>query len=58
MYPSYTSKLQGGELSMEVQDILSTSQQDHHNTTPLSLTTTLCVGRKLLGMPLRIGGTL
>src|SRR6266702_5870047 len=56
-YPSYTSKKQGGELSEEVQGTSSTSQPDHHNTTQLSSTTTSCVGQRLLGTHLKIGGT-
>ena len=58
MYPSYTLKKRGGEPSEETQGILSISQPDHHNTTPLSSTTILCVGQRSLGTPLRIGGTL
>src|SRR6266702_3648161 len=58
MYPSYTSKKQGGEPSEEAQDTSSTSQPDHHNTTQLSSTTTSCVGQRLLGTHLKIGGTL
>ncbi len=56
MYPLYTSKRQGGEPLEEAQGILSISQQDHRNITLLSLTTTLCVGLRSLGMPLRTGG--
>jgi len=56
-YLSYTSKKQGGGLSEEAQGISSISQPDHHNITQLSSTTTSCVGQKLLGTPLKIGGT-
>ncbi|SRR6266702_351693 len=56
-YPSYISKQQGGEPSEEAQGILSISQQDRHSITPLSLTTILCAGPRLLGTPLKIGGT-
>ncbi len=58
MYPSYTSKKQGGELSEEALGISSISQPDHRNITLLSLTITLCVGPRSLGMHLKIGGTL
>src|SRR6266702_6353736 len=58
MYLSYISRKQGGETFAEVQDISSISQPDHRNTTQLSSTTTSCVGQRLLGTPLKIGGTL
>ena len=57
MYPSYISKKQGGEPSKEAQGISLITQQDNHSITPLSLTTTSCVGPRSLGTPLRIGGT-
>jgi len=56
-YPSYTSKKQGGGLLEEAQDISSISQPDQHNTTQLSSTTTSFAGQKLLGTPLKTGGT-
>ena len=58
MYLSYTLKQQGGGPSEEAQGILSTSQQDPCNTTPLSLTTISCVGLRSLGTLLKTGGTL
>ena len=57
MYLSYTLKKQGGGLLEEAQGTSSISQPDHHNTTQLSSTTTSCVGQKLLGTPLKTGGT-
>src|SRR6266702_3956968 len=57
-YPSYISRKHSGEPSEEAQGILSISQQDHHSITLLSSTITLCVGPRLLGMPLITGGTL
>src|SRR6266702_93725 len=57
-YPLYISNKQGGEPSEEVQGISSISQPDHRNTTQLSSTTTSCVGQRLLGTPLKTGGTL
>src|SRR6266702_280505 len=56
-YPSYTLKKQGGEPSEEAPGTLSTSQLDQRNTTQLSSTTTSCVGQRLLGTHLSIGGT-
>ncbi len=55
---SHISRKQGGEPFEEIQGILSISQQDHPSTTQLSSTMTLCVGQRLLGMPLKEGGML